>query len=218
MGSLFFNPYSLMTLRRTLGLLALAFSILVLPQFAFAYHDNRDHYNDDNQSARLFVYVRTVSGSGLAVDPWRFQVSVSGDADPHPYRFEGSPNGTVVDLDADEEFEVSVGERFGYDARYSGMCDGELNENEVASCYITLTDERGGIYPYYSEPQYYNPVSVVYPAQPVSLITNYIPSQLPNTGFDPSLAPAMLAFALVLLLGSGIAVYPYARKVTASIR
>lgn len=195
---------------------SLVLPAILVPQFAFANH------NDDDDTARLFVYVRTASGSGLAVDPWRFQVSISGDADAHPYKFEGSPNGTVVDIDANEEFEVTVDERFGYDARYSGYCDGELDENEVASCYITLADERGGSYPYDNQylPQY--PYSYytapVYAQQPVSLVTNYIPSQLPNTGFDPSLFYQIIAFAIVLLFGSGVAVYPYARKAFASIR
>jgi hypothetical protein len=202
-----------MTLFRFIGI-SLVLPTLLLPQLVFASHNN------DDDTARLFVYVRTVSSSGLAVDPWRFQVSVSGDADAHPYRFEGSSNGTVVDIDANEEFEVTADERFGYDARYSGMCDGELDENEVASCYITLADERGGSYPYsYAvQPNYPVVMPQPYAAQPVSVVQTYIPSQLPNTGFDPSLFYQMIAFAAVLLLGSGVAVYPYARKVVASIR
>ena len=53
---------------------------------------------------------------------------------------------------------------------------------------------------------------------PVNVTSAYIPNKLPNTGFDPNMGSAMLAFAAVLLIGSGFVVYPYARKVVASIR
>lgn len=193
---------------------SLVFSAVLVPQFALAAH------NDDD-TGRLFVYVRTVNTSGPAMDPWRFQVSVSGDADAHPYRFEGSANGTVVEVDADEEYEVSVTERYDYHSELSSECEGELEDGETASCFITLVAEGGAYHPgefvpYYPQPYYGG--SALQPAAPVSLVQNYIPSGLPNTGFDPSRASAMIVFALVLLLGTGVAVYPYVRKVATSIR
>jgi hypothetical protein len=203
-----------MTPRRLFGLILLL-PLLALPQLALASHD------DDDDTARLFVYVRTVNTSGPAMDPWRFQVSVTGDADAHPYRFEGSANGTIVDIDADEEYEVTVSERYDYDARYSGKCEGELNENETASCFITLAAEGGAYYPGAFVPNYPQPVypgPVVQPSAPVSLIQNYIPSALPNTGFDPSLGSAIVAFTLVFMLGAGVAAYPYVRKIAVALR
>ncbi len=208
-----------MTVRRFIGISALVLSVLVLPQFAFARTNDYNSHNED-QAARLNVYVRTISSYGPAIDPWRFQVQVQG-ADARPYQFEGSANGTTVVLDANTEFEVGVSERYGYHASLSGMCEGEIRRYETANCYITLTQGYRDGYPYpptypqYPAPQPYYPAQ--YP-QPVSLITNYIPSQMPNTGFDPSQGPAMIAFALVLLAGAGIAVYPYVRKVTAALR
>lgn len=205
-----------MTLLRSIGV-SLMVSAVALPQLALASHT----HDNNNDTARLFVYVRTVNQTGPAVDPWRFQVYVEGDADAHPYQFEGSPNGTIVDVDADERYEVSVSERYGYDAQYSGACRGELNDNETAQCFVTLVAEGGAYYGGQYAPQYVQPFvpgQVAVPAQPVSVIQNYIPSAMPNTGFDPMQGTAALAFALVLLMAGTVAVYPYVRKIVATVR
>lgn len=206
-----------MTVRHFIGIFAFVLSVLVLPQFAFA----RDYSPRDDQTARLSVYLRVEGGYGATPDPWRFQVYVGG-ADARPYQFEGSANGTLVTLDANVDFDVTVSERYGYRASLSGMCSGELRRFETASCYITMVPEYGGSYPYppqyppHPYPQY--PMPQPHYPQPVSVITNYMPSNLPNTGFDPSMGPAMIAFAVVFVLGTGIVLYPYARKIIASVR
>lgn len=217
--SLPLNILRYMSAFRIFGLSVFAAVILILPQFAFA----RDYSSRDDQTARLSIYLRVEGGYVAAPDPWRFQVYVGG-ADARPYQFEGSANGTLVTLDANVDFDVTVSERYGYRASFSGMCSGELRRFETASCYIVMTPEYRDGYPYPYPPQYpphpypQYPVPQPHYPQPVSVITNYIPSNLPNTGFDPSMGPATIAFAVVFVLGTGIVLYPYARKIIASVR
>ena len=75
------------------------------------------------------------------------------------------------------------------------------NGVQTASCTVNVTN--------------FGATTVQYPsttsASPLSLVSNYIPALLPNTGFEP-LSSAALAFAVVLLLGAGIFVYPYVKK------
>lgn len=51
---------------------------------------------------------------------------------------------------------------------------------------------------------------ITYPGIP-SITSNYIPASLPNTGFGPQ-DSAVLAFALVLLIGAGIYTAPYVKR------
>lgn len=64
-------------------------------------------------------------------------------------------------------------------------------------------------YPGYTYPTYQSGYPYTYPT-----VTSTAYPRLPNAGFAP-LESAQLAFAVVLLLGAGIAVFPYARKVFA---
>lgn len=52
--------------------------------------------------------------------------------------------------------------------------------------------------------------AITYPGTP-TITSSYIPSFLPNTGFGPQ-DSAVLAFALVLLMGAGIYVAPYVKR------
>lgn len=67
---------------------------------------------------------------------------------------------------------------------------------QVASCTVNVVAAAAGPITYQGAP---------------SLVSNFIPATLPNTGFGPQ-ESAMLAFALVLLIGAGIYVAPYVRK------
>lgn len=89
------------------------------------------------------------------------------------------------------------------------------NAAQTAACLITVTTSYspiattppapsypGSVYPGYQTPGYgYPQPSLTYAAYP----------RLPNTGFAPS-SGAEMAFALVLIMGAGIAVFPHARK------
>lgn len=46
---------------------------------------------------------------------------------------------------------------------------------------------------------------------PISLVSNYTPALLPNTGYGP-LSGVSLAFVIVVLFGAGILFYPYVKK------
>ncbi len=91
------------------------------------------------------------------------------------------------------------------------------NAAQTATCNVTVTpgyfqqpiSTVTPTYPTYN-PTYpnYNTYPV-YTAQPTYTATAY--PRLPNTGLEP-IQSAQLAFALVLLVGAAIAVYPYARK------
>lgn len=196
-----------------LALLVLAGSVLI-PQISFANHNNH-HDNDDE--AEVVVYLRVLGNGPSVRAPWDFDVEVTG-ADADPDEFEGNANGTRVEVDADSFFEVEVQREKGYHATYSGTCSGRIDEDDEEKCFITMTQMlSGGALPgpyYQHTPGYvYNP-----PQPPVTLVTNYVPTALPNTGFDPRFGSAIIAFAIVFLLGGGIVVYPYARKVITSIR
>ncbi len=81
---------------------------------------------------------------------------------------------------------------------------------QTATCSAVVT----GSFPYQplSEP------AVGGPSYPVNVVSTFVPSRLPNTGFDPSQASAVLAFMAVFAIGGALILYPYARKVVASIR
>ena len=88
------------------------------------------------------------------------------------------------------------------------------NGPQTAHCNITVTTSyypqpTNTVYPGYSYPvtPAYNQT---YPYQAPYQTQTYYP-RLPNTGFAPSNG-AEAAFAVVLLMGAAIAVYPYARK------
>ena len=66
---------------------------------------------------------------------------------------------------------------------------------QVANCTVNVMAGAGAI---------------TYPGAP-SIVSSLIPAGLPNTGFGPQ-DSAVLAFALVLLIGAGIYVAPYVRK------
>ena len=90
------------------------------------------------------------------------------------------------------------------------------NASQVATCNVTVSQSYyqqpistvTPTYPNYPTYSNYNTYPV-YTAQPTYTATAY--PRLPNTGLEP-VQSAQLAFALVLLLGAAIAVYPYARK------
>lgn len=85
------------------------------------------------------------------------------------------------------------------------------NASQTATCTVTVNNS------YYPQPTV--PTSPVYPAAPAYVYPygsptysgTYIAPSFPNTGFEP-LSSAQMAFALVLIMGSAIAAYPYARK------
>lgn len=106
--------------------------------------------------------------------------------------------------------------------------------NEVATCSVNVVSEQGygarpGSYipsgtagnpiygaPYMGTPGPYVGAPGSYAGTPdVTLVSNSYPT-LPNAGFEPENAAA-LAFAVVLLLGASIALYPHARKAFAVV-
>ena len=85
------------------------------------------------------------------------------------------------------------------------------SDGETATCRVRIVDRS----------DYYSPYSI-YPAspiytQPVNITTTYVPQAMPNTGFPP-VSSAAFAFAVVLLLGAGLVLTPYAKKLTATWR
>lgn len=158
-------------------------------------------------TATVNVYVQTVNNIGQYRSPSDFSITVSGH-DVYPASFNGSSNGTVVTVGANNYYSVTSSGHSGFTSLYSGQCSGTLYPNQTATCIVTQNGQ--GNYPYPPQP---------YPQQPPVIITStYMPSKLPNTGFDPAEASAILAFASVLLVGGGLVAFPYARKVVASIR
>jgi len=85
------------------------------------------------------------------------------------------------------------------------------SDGESDTCRVNVV-ERSRYYPPY-------PVYPTYPTYtpPVTVAATYVPKGLPNTGFPP-VSSAALAFATVLLLGVGLALTPYAKKIIAAIR
>ena len=85
------------------------------------------------------------------------------------------------------------------------------NAAQTATCNVTVSSS------YFQQP--ISTVTPNYPnyntypvyTQPQPTYTAYAYPRLPNTGLEP-IQSAQIAFALVLLVGAAIAVYPYARK------
>lgn len=89
------------------------------------------------------------------------------------------------------------------------------NAAQTATCNVTVTpgyfqQPISTVTPTYPTYPNYNTYPV-YTAQPTYNATAYPYPRLPNTGLEP-IQSAQVAFALVLLVGAAIAVYPYARK------
>lgn len=90
------------------------------------------------------------------------------------------------------------------------------NAAQTATCNVTVSSNYfqqpivSTVAPTYPTYPAYNRYPV-YTAQPTYTATAYPYPRLPNTGLEP-IESAQLAFALVLLLGAAIAVYPYVRK------
>ena len=92
------------------------------------------------------------------------------------------------------------------------------NAAQTATCVVTVTTNyypqpmptptypAAPQYPNYTYPTYQSGYPYAYPT-----ITSVAYPRLPNAGFAP-LESAQLAFAVVLLMGAGIAAFPYARK------
>jgi hypothetical protein len=78
--------------------------------------------------------------------------------------------------------------------------------SQRSTCYVDVGGNFG------SYPSSYNPYG---PGPNVSITSAFYPS-LPNAGFEPQNLAAF-AFAVVLLLGSGIALYPHAKKAFAIV-
>jgi hypothetical protein len=102
--------------------------------------------------------------------------------------------------------------------RFSHVFDDEGTEtvrvesdDESDTCRVRVLDRRD-YYPYPSYPTY--PTSYT---APVTVAATYVPQALPNTGFPP-VSSAALAFAVVLLLGAGIVLTPYAKKAITAVR
>lgn len=155
-------------------------------------------------TATLNVYVQVVNQYNQTRAPHEFTVSVAGTSITPP-SFTGSSNGTVVTMPAGAYYSVSSSGFAGYSATYSGSCSGALSAGVTAVCIVTQSGQ------YYNSPQpTTNP--------PVTYSATYIPNKLPNTGFDPSQAGAILAVMATLMIAGATLFYPYARKVVASIR
>ncbi len=85
------------------------------------------------------------------------------------------------------------------------------NAAQTATCVVTVSTTyypqpaptNYPQYPSYQYPSYQYPSHQAYP--------QYTYPRFPNTGFAP-IGSAEMAFATVLLMGAGIALYPYARK------
>ncbi len=94
-----------------------------------------------------------------------------------------------------------------------------VNAAQTATCPITVTTSY---YPQpvsYTNPSYpYQPSPATpgytYPTKPTYPTTSYVAPRWPNTGVEP-LGAAQVALAVMLLMGAGIVLYPYARKVFA---
>lgn len=159
-------------------------------------------------AATLYVEVDVRDTYNNDIEENDFTISVSGE-DVSDRSFRGSSSRKKITLD-EGDYRVRVSNTRGYDVRYSSGCDGEIDNNDTEDCTITISDDRS--------PQYYSP-GYQYPVYtpPVTLQKGYIPA-LPSTGFPP-VSAAALAFAVVLLLGAGVFLYPYARySITAFLR
>lgn len=179
------------------GLAAVILGAMVLPTAAFAqsyyysnYPYNYPYYNDNNGDVSCFPETQTVEEGQLA-----YFIAYGGDGE--------------YDWDADGHSYNNRDRNFShvFDDTGSFRVDVE-SDNERDTCRVTVV--RRGYYPttYPAYPTYTAPVNVV---------TTYIPKGLPNTGFPP-VSSAAVAFAAVLLLGVGLAVTPYAKKIAASVR
>ena len=201
-----------MNILKLFGASVIFLGVFVFPSFVSAQSCAYDSYGvwSCNRTT-LNVYVQVVNQYGQSRSPHDFQITVSG-SNPTPSSFSGSSNGTVVTLGANQYYSVSSSGYSGYITTYSGACSGTLYTSQQATCIVTQNAQSN--YPY---PQ---PYPYPYPPQqpPVIIMSTYVPRALPNTGFDPNMGSAMLAFATVLLIGSGFVVYPYVRKAFTSIR
>lgn len=197
-----------MNILKLFGVSAIFLGVLVFPSLVSAQSCAYDSYGVWScNRATLNVYVQVVNQYSQNRSPHDFQITVSG-SNPSPSSFLGSSNGTVVSLGANHYYSVSSSGYSGYITTYSGACSGTLYPGEQATCIVTQNAQSNYPYPY------------PYPSEqpPITIISTYVPRTLPNTGFDPAQASAILAFASVLLIGGSIVAYPYARKVIASIR
>lgn len=203
----------------SLSSLAVLFGML-LPVAAFAdstYGYNCNWYDGNNSSywnqycnnnqGMLTVYVQLQNQYNIY--PYRapsdFTIYVSG-ANPSQRYFQGSQNGTTVRLNG--SYSVSLYNETGYTPSYSSDCSGTLSWNDTRVCYVTLTSSYNNYNQYPPQYQPYYP-SYQY-QQPVAYITNYVPA-LPNTGFEPVGAVAIV-WSVVLLIAAGLLSLPYVRK------
>ncbi len=173
------------------GLLALL--AVLFPSFAFAqyYPYSYDHYDDD---VSCFPETQTIEEGELA-----YFVAYGGDGE-YDWRAENHSYNN-----RDRFFSHRFDDKGTETVRVTS--DGESD-----TCRVRVVDERDHYYPSY--PAY--PAAPIY-TQPVNITTTYIPKGLPSTGFPP-VSSAALAFAVVLLLGAGLAVTPYAKKTLTTLR
>ena len=167
--------------------------------------------NCTNNQGTLLVYVQVPNNNwnnGYTYrSPSDFTVFISG-ANTSQNSFPGSQNGTSVRLTG--SYAVTIQNPMGYNPSYSIGCNGTVSAGQTQTCVISMTN-TGGYYP----PTYPNYPSYQY--QPVTYTAKFIPA-LPNTGFEPISAEG-IAFAIVLLVASGLLVSPYVRKfIIATVR
>ena len=189
------------------GLAAVVLGGLIFPTAAFAqsYYPNdpyaassysypyNSYYNDRDRDVECIPEQQTIAEGQTA-----YFIAFGGDGD---YRWE-----------AENRTYSNEGPRFSHEFDDEGTERVEVeSDGETATCRVKVV-ERSDYYPPY-------PMYPTYPTytQPVSVVTNYVPQGLPNTGFPP-VSSAALAFAAVLLFGVGLALTPYAKKFTATVR
>jgi len=179
------------------GLFLAAVVAALLPSVAFAqsyyYPYSPAHYDDD---VVCFPDTQTIEEGERA-----YFIAYGGDGD-YDWKADGH---TYNNRDSD----------FSYRFEDEGTETVTVkSDGESDTCRVRVVDERD--YDYY--PPHY-PTYPTYPTYtpPVNVVTTYVPKGLPNTGFPP-VSSASLAFAAVLLLGAGVVLTPYAKKIVASIR
>lgn len=181
---------------KLLGVAGVA-AVLCVPVFASAqshyYHYDYDNYRHYDDGVVCFPAEQTVVEGQVA-----YFTAYGGDgeydweAENRNYRDRGRTFSHRFDDEGIERVEVT-------------------SDGESDTCRVRVV-ERDYYYPAYpAAPIYTQPF-----VQPVTLTTTYVPG-MPNTGFPP-LSSASFAFAVVMLFGVGLAVYPYAKKAFATAR
>ncbi|MDP4020985.1 MAG: hypothetical protein Q8P58_03025 [Candidatus Adlerbacteria bacterium] len=185
------------------GLAALFSGLLVLPlaasaqsyysNYSYSYPSAYPYYNDYNGDVACFPETQTIEEGQIA-----YFTAFGGDGE-YDWEAEGRLYNNR-DRYFSHRFDDTGTERVTVES-----------DNERDTCRVTVVRRS-----------YYAPTYPAYPTYPtytppVNVVTTYVPKGLPNTGFPP-VSSAALAFAAVLLLGVGLALTPYAKKITAAIR